>query len=49
LSMGESCSQAQGSEQEGGREMSATHCSIRVTTPHEEDYQLHDEFDVANR
>jgi len=31
------------------REMSATHRSIRVTTSHEEDYQLHDEFGVANR
>jgi hypothetical protein len=29
--------------------MSATHRSIRVTTSHEEDYQLHDEFGVANR
>jgi hypothetical protein len=31
------------------REMSATHHPIRATTSHEEDYQLHNEFDVANR
>ena len=49
LSMGEWCSKAQGDEEESDREMSATHRSTRVTTSHKEDYQLHDEFDVANR
>jgi hypothetical protein len=49
LSTGEGCSQEQADEYECDREISETHRPIRVTTSHEEDYQLHNEFGVANR
>ena len=49
LSADESCSQDQREGRKREREISVTHHQIGVTTTHGEDYQLQNEFGVANR